>query len=260
MKPRFLVFIPGYNCAPQIGQVFEGLKSCEALVDEVLFVENRSQDSTLEVALAARKSCQFEKLTILQNAENYGLGGSHKVAFRYALERGFDYLIILHGDNQADPREVPLFIRQALENPGVDAVLGDRFSAGSKLLGYSKLRTYGNIGISWIYSLLTLQHVRDLGAGLNLIRVERLKTLDFESCSDYCDFHTQLLLDMLRSHWFLRYQPITWKEEGQKSNINPFVYGLTTLKILLNWRFHRLRKSDFPKRQFNILQSASPDY
>ena len=39
-------------------------------------------------------------IKVLKNRENYGLGGSHKVAFNYAIENNFDYIIVLHGDDQ----------------------------------------------------------------------------------------------------------------------------------------------------------------
>lgn len=37
---------------------------------------------------------------LLRKDKNYGLGGSHKVSFNYAIENGFDYVIVLHGDDQ----------------------------------------------------------------------------------------------------------------------------------------------------------------
>ena len=45
------------------------------------------------------KNCNF---IILQNHQNYGLGGSHKAAFNYAIKNNFDCLIVCHGDDQCE--------------------------------------------------------------------------------------------------------------------------------------------------------------
>ena len=58
--------------------------------------------ATVETASAA---CQREGLAnwkVVRNRENYNLGGSHKVAFDYAVAQGFTHVIVLHGDDQAD--------------------------------------------------------------------------------------------------------------------------------------------------------------
>lgn len=84
MQTNMLLFIPAYNCAAQISRVLAKLTpEIASLFAEIIVVENRSTDNTLTVAsegLATIKGC---KVTLLQNDENYNLGGSHKVAFNY---------------------------------------------------------------------------------------------------------------------------------------------------------------------------------
>src|SRR6476661_2023169 len=97
--PRILVFIPSYRCEKQIPRVIgQFTPEVQRLIDTVMVVDYRSPDQTLERAIEAGKrqlgQCRF---LAWRNDDNYGLGGSHKAAFRYAIDHGFDYLIVLHG-------------------------------------------------------------------------------------------------------------------------------------------------------------------
>lgn len=50
-------------------------------------------------------------VTLLRNDENYGLGGSHKVAFDYALNNAYDYVVVLHGDDQGSIANLLPYLR-----------------------------------------------------------------------------------------------------------------------------------------------------
>lgn len=104
MNNKILLFIPMYNCEKQIVRVLGQLneKICSYL-SEVIIINNRSTDDGEQIV---KKYLEEHDITIpvklLRNKANYGLGGSHKVAFKYAVEHKFDYIIVLHGDAQGD--------------------------------------------------------------------------------------------------------------------------------------------------------------
>ena len=101
---KILLFIPMYNCEKQIPRVLGQLTDevCSYL-SEVIVVNNRSTDGGEQVAADYLKQRNLPiKAKVLRNDDNYGLGGSHKVAFQYAMDHGFDYVIVLHGDDQGD--------------------------------------------------------------------------------------------------------------------------------------------------------------
>ncbi len=141
---RILVFIPGYNCAKQIGRVIAQLTSTTAPpISEILVVDNRSTDGTADVAAAALQKASPSKWKVVRNQSNYNLGGSHKVAFNYALEHGFTHIIVLHGDDQASIQDFTAPIAAGLHRKH-DSLLGARFMKGSQLQGYSLYRRIGN--------------------------------------------------------------------------------------------------------------------
>ena len=144
MREKILVFIPGYNCEKQIVRVLKQFDE-EVLnyIDEIIFVNNRSTDNTEDAVLKYKKENKSLPIKVLRNDENYNLGGSHKVAFNYALKNKFDYLIVLHGDDQGDIHDLLPYLKNK-EYKNFDCFLGARFLKESKLKGYSKFRIFGN--------------------------------------------------------------------------------------------------------------------
>ena len=122
---KILIFIPVYRCEKQLPRVLARIAALgedAALFSQVLIVDNRSPDGTREAALAAMPSLPVPAV-LVENDENYSLGGSHKVAFSYALEHGFDYVVVLHGDDQADIADLVPLLRRG-EHRKMDSLLG----------------------------------------------------------------------------------------------------------------------------------------
>lgn len=168
MKEKKLLFIPAYNCAKQISRVLAQLNG-EVLnfIDEVIVVNNISTDNTEQKVLEFVDKYPNMPLKLLRNNENYGLGGSHKAAFNYAMKNNFDYVIVLHGDDQGSIYDLlPLLKSEEYKN--FDCCLGARFMKGSKLQGYSKFRILGNKLYNTIFSIATRKKLYDLGSGLNM--------------------------------------------------------------------------------------------
>jgi glycosyltransferase involved in cell wall biosynthesis len=110
MLNRIIIFIPTYNCQQQIPRVLSKIdRYVQSYIDEVLIIDNRSSDNTVNEAILASEGIS-KKVTVLRNNQNYNLGGSIKRAFIYAIENNYDYMITLHGDDQADIRDLlPVF-------------------------------------------------------------------------------------------------------------------------------------------------------
>lgn len=233
---RILVFIPAYRCAPQIVRVLAQFEPrVQALVDTVLVVDNQSPDDTLQAAVdQGRERIRHCSFLAWRNDSNYGLGGSHKAAFRYAIDQGFDYVIVLHGDDQADIRDlVPLLLRG--EHLQADCLLGARFMPGSRLQGYSLLRTLGNRAFNLLFSAATRCRTHDLGSGLNLYRVAALQADYYKGFPDDLTFNYVMLLASFARGQEVRFFPISWREEDQVSNVRMFRQAAKVLGLLLGY-------------------------
>lgn len=226
-----LVFIPMYNCERQIPRVLGRIgPDIQPFIREVLIVDNGSRDGSVAAATAAIAKLSRTRATIVANVQNYNLGGSHKVAFNYAIEHGFDTVIVLHGDDQADINDLLPLLRSG-EYRQWDQLLGSRFMRGASLKGYSRFRTFGNYVYNWIFSIAARRRLHDLGSGLNLYRTTYLRDRFYLTFPDALTFNNHMLLAGVYRKAATRFFPISWREEDQRSNVKMVRQALRTLYI-----------------------------
>ena len=139
---------------------------------EILVINNQSTDAGEEQVINFAKNNPTLPIKLIRNNKNFGLGGSHKIAFQYAIDNNFDYVCILHGDDQAEINNLIPLLTNNLHKE-YDCLLGARFMLGSELKGYSKFRTFGNYVFNFIFTLALGQNIYDLGSGLNLYKTRR---------------------------------------------------------------------------------------
>lgn len=229
---QIAVFIPMYNCEPQIPRVLAQFdEETQRRFREIVVIDNRSLDGSAAAAEEALKTLTNVRTRLLRNDANYGLGGSHKVAFNECLERGYDYCIILHGDDQGDIRDLlPLLDRGRHREH--DCLLGARFMPGSRLVGYSTFRTFGNRVFNALFSLVSGRRLYDLGSGLNLFAVRALSDRQWMRCADDLTFNYYMILGMVENRWNFRFFPLSWREDDQVSNVRLFRQAYKTLRFL----------------------------
>lgn len=222
-----------YNCEKQITRVLAQIdENVQKFVSEVIIVNNRSTDNSENAAIEYCKNNLNIPVKILRNDDNYNLGGSHKVAFNYATDNGFDYVITLHGDDQADIRDfIPLI--QSGEYRNYDCCLGSRFMKKSKLQGYSAIRIFGNLVFNFLFTLICGVCIKDLGSGLNMYKVSMLSSRYYINYPDKLYFNALMILaSCYYKHKFLFY-PISWRESDQVSNAKLVSLSTAILKMLV---------------------------
>jgi len=233
MRP--LVFVPMYRCAPQIGRVVAQIASAPAArIAGAVFVDNRSPDGTIEACRAAIAAHGLQApWRILRNDGNYGLGGSHKVAFELARREGHDGIVVLHGDDQATLAD--LWPALDADDGRAECLLGSRFARGARLQGYSFVRTTGNLVFNGLFSAAARRWLTDLGSGLNLYRRPFLERGLHLGGADALSFNYYLLLASCARGVPLRFFPISWREEDQRSNVRMVQQAIGMLKMLASY-------------------------
>ena len=239
MREKILVFIPGYNCEKQIVRVLKQFdENVLKYIDEIIFVNNRSTDNTEKAVLDYKKEHEELPIKVLRNDENYNLGGSHKVAFNYALKNKYDYLIVLHGDDQGDIHDLLPYLENG-EFRNFDCLLGSRFLKASKLEGYSKFRIFGNRVFNIIYSICIGRKIKDLGSGLNMYNTKIFENNFYQKFPDRLTFNCCMLFAADYYKQTIKFFPISWREEDQISNVKMFSQAKITLKMALKFRFNK---------------------
>ena len=235
MKNKILLFIPAYNCEKQVVRVLGQLDTdVMEYIDEIIVVNNRSTDDTEAAVLGYISENPNMPVKLLRNHDNYGLGGSHKVAFNYAVKNEFDYVIVLHGDDQGSIKDfLPVLSTKYYEKH--DCVLGARFMLESKLKGYSAFRTFGNIVYDFLFAFVLKRRIYDLGSGLNMYSVDMLRHNFYEKFPDNLMFNCCMLFAAKYFDHDIKFYPISWREDDQVSNVKMMSQSTKTLRMLLDF-------------------------
>ena len=124
MPERALVIVPTYNERENIRRLLDSVLAQDARID-VLVVDDGSPDGT--GALVDEIVAVNERVHALHRGRKLGLGTAYIAGFRWALERGYDFILEMDADFSHDPIHLPQFL-SAIE--GADLVLGSRYQQG----------------------------------------------------------------------------------------------------------------------------------
>ena len=250
-NPKTGIFIPCYNVEKSICKVLDSFSSeVLSFVDTILLINNCSTDNTLDVVnnyLNTRSEIS-KKIVIVSNHENYGLGGSQKIAFNYFIKNSFDYLMIVHGDNQCDANIISSrFIDLIKSNNPPEFILSSRFAMGADTSSYNFLRRVGNRFFNYLTTILTGAKISDAGAGVVCLKVDSIKSVNFKSLDNFFHFNPQLnVLLFSQPKIKICEVPIMWRDSESDSNINGLVYSLKLTILLVRYRINLslLKKKD----------------
>ena len=123
-RERALVIVPTYNERENIRRLVDTVLRQDGRL-EVLVVDDGSPDGTGE--LVAELERQDARVHLLEREKKMGLGTAYIAGFRWALERGYDYILEMDADFSHDPAHLPQFLRAIRD---ADLVLGSRYQQG----------------------------------------------------------------------------------------------------------------------------------
>src|ERR1035441_7792041 len=110
MRNRLLIFIVAYHAEATVERVVRRIpEALSASYDvDVLIIDDSSRDKTFEKSHGLSKNAEIPfNVRVLYNPVNQGYGGNQKLGYRYAIENGYHFVALLHGDGQYAPECLP---------------------------------------------------------------------------------------------------------------------------------------------------------
>ena len=148
------VVMPALNEAFNISEVLPRLPSG---IDQVVLVDGRSTDSTVDVARRLRPD-----ITIVQQTRR---GKGNALACGFAAATG-DIIVMMDADGSTRPEEIPHFV-ETLVQSGADFAKGSRFVPGGGSHDLTTFRRAGNRVLNLLVNTLCRTHYTDLCYGYN---------------------------------------------------------------------------------------------
>ena len=125
-KLKIGVLVVAYNAESTLRSVLQRIpQDIWDKIDEVFVFDDASQDRTFETGQACMDEPFGAKLHVFRNPVNLMYGGNQRKGYQYAIDRGFDIVVLLHGDGQYAP-EVMQDLLTPLERGDADMVMGSR--------------------------------------------------------------------------------------------------------------------------------------
>lgn len=182
----------------------------KAQLDHVLAVDDGSTDATSDNARAAG-------VEVIRHSVNQGKGAAIKTGLRALSERsGIEYALILDGDGQHAPEEIPRFLAAANETHAA-MLVGNRMSDVEKMPWVRK--TTNRIMSSQI-SKVCGQDVPDTQCGFRMVHRDLLPAMVAIVTTKF-DYETEMLVVASRKGAKIGAVPISTIYGDEKSKIHP---------------------------------------
>lgn len=162
--------IPAFNEGGRVGHVVEAIP--RDIVDDIIVVNDHSTDGTAKESI-------YSGATHVTSCASHGVGAAIKTGYSEAPKRGADLLVVVAGDGQHDPGEIPKLLEPVL-NGNAEYVVGNRLSTASLGNGMSPFRYVGNRMLSLLTRTLTGLDIEDSQCGFTAVTREALEKLDLE--------------------------------------------------------------------------------
>jgi glycosyltransferase involved in cell wall biosynthesis len=238
---KIAIFVIAYNAVRHLIRTIERIPpEVEKKVSEIFVVDDASSDNTYFAALGYKAERGLTKLSVFRNARNQGYGGNQKVGYRYALDRGHDVVVMLHGDGQYAPEALPELLAP-IEKDGADVVFGSRMVVpGRALEGGMPLYKYvGNRVLTGIQNGLTGLDISEFHSGYRLYRTSVLRQVPFESFSNTWHFDTEILLAAHERGLKIVERPIPTYYGDEICHVNGIPYALNCIAVSARYYWHR---------------------
>jgi glycosyltransferase involved in cell wall biosynthesis len=246
--PRVSVVVPTFNEAANLPHVFALLP---ADLFEVVVVDGRSTDGTIEVAQALRPDVKI----VLQNRRGKG----NAMACGFTAVHG-DIIVMLDADGSADPREIPLFVDALVR--GADFAKGTRFSSGGGSSDITVLRAWGNRCLNRTANLLFGTGYTDLCYGYNAFWTRCLPALELDAGGQAKDqrlwgdgFEIETIINTRIAKANLRIVEVPSYEFDRihgESNLNTWRDGTRVLRALVVERLNRKGRNHPDARRHHL--------
>ena len=224
------VVLPAFNAEKTLKQTYDEIPF--DIVDEVILVDDRSSDKTVEAA----KSLGINH--VVEHKENRGYGGNQKSCYNKALELDMDIVVMLHPDYQYTPKLIPAMC-YLIAGDVYEVVIGSRILGKGALKGGMPIYKYiANRFLTLSQNILMNQKLSEYHTGYRAFSREVLESINYNANSDDFVFDNQMLAQI----FFAGYEiaeitcPTKYFKEASSINVKRSIkYGLGVLWVSFSY-------------------------
>jgi dolichol-phosphate mannosyltransferase len=177
-----VVIIPTYNECDNIVTLVDYVLSLPKDF-HLIIVDDGSPDGTGALVKSLKKqhnTAEEERLYLIERSGKLGLGTAYIAGFKYALGRGYDFILTMDADFSHDPKDLIKLYLACMEG-GADVSLGSRYATGVNVVNWPIGRVLMSYFASRYVRLITSIPIQDTTAGFVCYSKKVLLTIDLDS-------------------------------------------------------------------------------
>lgn len=249
---RIGVLIVTYNAVTTIPKVLKRITpNVWNNVEEVVIFDDASPDPTYELAMGIKMLTHIPKLNVLKHPKNLGYGGNQKAGYQYFIERGFDIVVLLHGDGQYAP-EILAHMYHPLVEGEADAVFGSRMmkTYGGPLKGGMPLYKYAGNRVLTVFENWALGlDLTEFHSGYRAYNLHALKRIDFSHMTDDFHFDTEIIIKLHHQGMRISEIPIPTYYGDEICYVNGMKYAQDVFRAVYRYNQTKRSVAKFPEYQ-----------
>ncbi|HWP42508.1 MAG TPA: glycosyltransferase family 2 protein [Blastocatellia bacterium] len=221
--PRVLCIAPAWNEGERIARVVSAVP--REAVETTVVVDDGSTDDTAERARAAGA-------TLIRKQANRGVGAAIRSGIDYAIEHGYEVVVIISGGGKTPPGQIPRLLEPILSDQA-DFVQGSRYMEGGEFLRMPLQRRIGTRAYTLLFSFFCGRRVTDASSGFRAIRVSLFDDKRIDLWQDWLDryeLEPYLLFKALRLGHRVVEVPVTIEYPKQSDGL-----AYTKMRALTDW-------------------------
>lgn len=170
------VVIPCHN---EESLILTVLKTLPDFVDSAFVIDDCSNDRTCSVVENYREQSNRAVL-LIRHAVNGGVGSAIATGYKAARDQGFDVAVVVAGDAQMDPADMPALLDPVVKGE-TDYAKGNRLFTGDAWNLIPRVRYLGNSVLSLLTKIASgYWHVADSQSGYTAINRAALTAIDWD--------------------------------------------------------------------------------
>ena len=172
-----IVIIPTFNEIENIELIIHAVFELPKSID-ILVVDDNSPDGTAGVVevLQFNYNKNSTRLHLLKRSEKHGLGTAYLAGFKYALEKGYQFILEMDADFSHNPHDLIRLI-DSCKKDGTDMAIGSRYVTGVNVVNWPIGRVLLSYFASWYVRMVTALPIQDATAGFVCYRRKVLETI-----------------------------------------------------------------------------------
>ena len=168
-----IVIIPTYKERENIEAIINAIFSLPLRFD-ILIIDDNSPDGTAGIVKELQKT--HPNLHLLERPSKMGLGTAYIAGFKFALEKGYDFIYEMDADFSHDPKDL-LRLYKACHDDGADLAIGSRYISGVNVVNWPLSRVLMSYFASIYVRFVTGMNIKDTTAGFKCYRREVLEKI-----------------------------------------------------------------------------------